>query len=375
MHLKIQIDNIDKTNFMVHESNFHGETVYLIHPIHFGAKWTKENLIYRSTLVNSDGEIISAGFPKFFNYGEQSDLYPDPAGYNDAFAVEKLDGSLICISKYKDHIIARSRGTVNAYTSLNNGSELYNLIMSNNNLLEFLSDYYTTPFTILVEWVTPTNQIIIKYKEPTLYLIGMIVHDTYSLIDQLILDSLSHIINLSRPNKFKFDSLKKLISFVKEFKDKEGICLYFNNSKNIVKIKGDHYLKLHKAKSHMSNIDNIIDIFIELNFPSYDEIFSYFESTFDYEIASFIQPQLFSITNAYKKLLTDIERLKDFMSDIKSLSRKDAAIIITKTYNGSYLLPLCFNAFNNKILKASNYKKILLHILDENKYDDIHAHK
>lgn len=64
------------------------------------ADWTEEELLFRSLMFNREtGQVVSAGLPKFFNYGE-SEL--DTILLNNKLAqgepvlfTEKMDGSLL----------------------------------------------------------------------------------------------------------------------------------------------------------------------------------------------------------------------------------------------------------------------------------------
>lgn len=121
--MKINIEtDINRESFMVHEHVVAGEIVYLVQPIHFGAKWSKDNLHLRSSVWNYEGELISAGFPKFFNWSEQPDISPVPESLKNCTVVEKLDGCCdentiiitengektikeICESKYKGKVL------------------------------------------------------------------------------------------------------------------------------------------------------------------------------------------------------------------------------------------------------------------------------
>jgi hypothetical protein len=90
--MKIDLQSIDKESFMVHQ-HFVGEhECFLVQPIHFGAVWTKGNLIYRSSLWDKDGNPVSLSFPKFFNWDEKPDIFPAPSDLKNAKLMEKLDG-------------------------------------------------------------------------------------------------------------------------------------------------------------------------------------------------------------------------------------------------------------------------------------------
>ena len=90
--MKIEIDKIDRTQFMVHEHTLNGEIVHLIQPQHIGTKWRQDNKHMRSVVVNYEGEVISASLPKFTNWGENPDNFPVPNSLKHCTVVEKLDG-------------------------------------------------------------------------------------------------------------------------------------------------------------------------------------------------------------------------------------------------------------------------------------------
>ena len=68
--MKIEIDKIDQESFMVHDHVLNGEMFHLVQPQHINCKWTQKNKHFRSSLWNVDGELVSASFPKFTNFGE-----------------------------------------------------------------------------------------------------------------------------------------------------------------------------------------------------------------------------------------------------------------------------------------------------------------
>ena len=122
--MKLDIQKIDRTQFMVHHfHSLNGEIVHLIQPKNIGTKWTQDNKHMRSVVVNYEGEVISASFPKFTNYGENHEHFPVPNSLKHCTVVEKLDGSTLIVSKYNGQYILRTRGTVDAST-MANGFEL-----------------------------------------------------------------------------------------------------------------------------------------------------------------------------------------------------------------------------------------------------------
>ena len=120
----------DPTQFIYRPVTIAGDECVLIIPNHIGVKWTKQNLMFRSSIwkINSEADWtpVSLSFKKFFNWDEQPDLDYTPfslAANGGCQILEKCDGSTLIVSKYKGELIIRTRGTADA-SFMENGHEL-----------------------------------------------------------------------------------------------------------------------------------------------------------------------------------------------------------------------------------------------------------
>ena len=104
--MKIDLSKIDLEQFMVHEHIVAGETMWLVQPNHIGCKWTQNNKHFRSSLWDNDGNLVSAGFPKFTNWGENPENFPVPTSLKDTVVTEKIDGSLLIVSRWNNQLPA-----------------------------------------------------------------------------------------------------------------------------------------------------------------------------------------------------------------------------------------------------------------------------
>jgi hypothetical protein len=351
---------------MVHQ-HFVGEhECFLVQPIHIGATWTKENLIYRSSLWDKDGNPVSLSFKKFFNLGEKPDLFPAPPSLKYARLMEKLDGSTLIFSKYKGNLVVRTRGTVDVRTQPN-GNEIEFLLNKYQKFKAFLDSAQNT-HSFLFEWMTPSNRIVLDYgNEPDMALIGMIYHDSYELVSQAALDMLGEGMGLRRPKTYSYDSMDDMKNAVSEMRDKEGICLYYNNEQDILKIKSAHYLFLHRAKSEISSIDKVIDVYVDwvMETKQYDYVsfFNYLSKKFDFEIAAMAHGHADKITKAMKEVLGIMDELFEYADDCRHLSRKDAAMRILKEHENTGRSSIVFKILDNKSIGADEYKKLLYQVL------------
>jgi len=323
--MKIDLDKVDRTQFMVHEHSLNGEIVHLIQPQHIGTKWTQDNKHMRSVVVNYDGEVISAGFPKFTNWGENPDNFPVPTSLRNCTVMEKLDGSLLIVSKYNGQYILRTRGTVDAST-LANGHELE--LFKTNILPKLVDATYpnykyidamqgdTWRVSILFEWLSPINKIVINYgDEPKFTLIGIIGHTEYDMVNQSGLDWLSKHWGLERPVTYTFSDVNDLLQNVEQWKGKEGVCVYSKNDQSIHKVKGAWYLALHHMKSELSNIEKVMDVWLEQGMPDYNTFYNYIFTTFDFELAEQIKSMISRIADGKKEVNKIVEGMNSFVNN------------------------------------------------------------
>lgn len=362
--MKIDLNKIDQEHFVVREGEVAGETCYLVFPKSIGAKWTKDNLIYRSSIWNKDGEPVSLGFKKFFNWNEQPDLAYTPFSLKangGCQVVEKIDGSTLIVSKYKGQIIHRTRGTFDA-SQLENGHEIELLKEKYPQVFEF-GDVNTYDGSWIYEWVTPLNKIVIGYDEPELFLIGHIDHDDYHLLPQTMLSQAALYLGVSRPKTYHFNSVKEMLEEVSLFEGKEGVCCYCNYGQDIRKIKGEWYLKLHRMKNELGSFDRVVDFYFANGEMGYQETYDTICETLDFEIAEQCKGDVSKICDAMKKVARIEQGMKVFVDFVKNMSRKEAAQNILQAYGKTNRASFVFSLLDGKELTADQRKKLVYQIL------------
>ena len=363
--MKIDIQKIDLTQFMVHEHSLNGEIVYLIQPQHIGTKWTQDNKHMRSVVVNYAGEVISAGFPKFTNWGENPDHFPVPNSLKHCTVVEKLDGSLLIVSKYNGQYILRTRGTVDA-SIMANGHELE---IFKNAILKKLDELPVDVtgswnYSMLFEWVSPINKIVLNYgDEPDWYLVGVVNHINYSLQMQDTLNEFARVADLKRPATYTFSSVQDLLKDVDQWRGKEGVVVYSKNDQMLHKVKAMQYLKCHAFKSN-ATFENTIEMFFEFDMPSYQDFEVKLIEKFDYECYQMVRGHISTICDGYKEILNIVEGMHRFVDKIKLLNtRKEQATAVFSSYGkesnrSSYI----FTILDGKKLSKEQLKKLLYQV-------------
>ena len=363
--MKVDLQSIDLTQFYVNEHVLNGEAVYLVIPKQIGVKWTKETKIFRSSIWDSNGKLISAGFPKFTNWGEAPDVFPLPTSLKNATIVEKIDGSLLIVSKWKGYFILRTRGTVDA-TQLDNGHELE--IFKQTILPELAENdkNNTWDYSYLFEWTSPLQKIILNYGDsPEWVLVGGVEHKDYSIWQQVGLDNVAHDFDLKRPNTYTFSTIEDLMINVEQWKGKEGVCVYSNEGQSIHKVKSAWYLTLHHMKSELSSREKVIDVWFNFGKPSYTEFYEKVETQFDHELAEQIRGDISNICDGWKEVLKIEEGMKKFLKEQVSPmpTRKLQAVVVIQSYGKTNRANFLFKLLDGKTLNDDDYKKLLYQVL------------
>lgn len=357
--MQIDINSIDKEQFAVKPNLIAGDLCYLVYPLHIGAKWTKHNDIFRSSIWSKDGKPVSLSYKKFYNWSEQPDLHPHPKSIKDCVAVNKIDGSTLIVSYYKGELIARTRGTFDA-RGMDNGNEIDILKQKypqafDNDLLR--SENYSMVF----EWVSPQNIIVLKYgDEADLYLTNVIDHSDYSYWTQAKLDLFASKIGVQRPGYKKYESIDSLLQEVKILQGEEGVCLYFDGDQYIRKIKSEHYLAIHAFKSECS-LEKIVDIYMssdKKDFHSFQEEINK-SVNYDYECMNVARGFISLTIDAYKEVLTIKDCMREFVEPLKKMPRKDAALKITSSYGNTNRASFAFTLLDGKELTKDQEKKLI----------------
>jgi hypothetical protein len=356
---KVDLAQINREHFNVYEKNVGDEICYLVlaKP---GAVWTKENLIFRSSVWNKDGYLISASYKKFFNWSEQPNIDPIPFTSDHLRMMEKIDGSTLIISKYKNNLIIRTRGSVDT-TTLVNHHEIDMFKSKYPKVFDF-NCYCGENFSYIYEWVSPENRIILNYSEPKLILTGIINNCYYSMLSQHILDNIASQLNVERPKQYYFNTLDEMSTAVKDFKGVEGICVYYNNGQSIRKVKSAEYLMLHKLRFDLS-IENVLDLYLKYEQPDYYTFIKKVTEEFDFEALEFIIPFISRIKDASKEVKGIIDHMNYFVNKCRVKSRKEAAEVIIAAYGKTSRSSFVFNIYDNKPLSNDAMKKLFLQVL------------
>ena len=363
--MKINFKDYNLSDFYLKEDMFCENYTTLVIPKMIGCKWTQKNKIFRSSIWDCEGNLVSASFPKFVNFGENPKNFPVPNSLNDCKIIDKVDGSLCIIDYYNNHLSMRTRGTFSINIA-ENASDFYHCLKKYPMIQEWIEK--NNNYSLLCEITTPNQKIVLDYgNEPDFWLIGAINKNDYSLMTQENLDILSQSLKIKRPEYYSFSSLNTLTESIKTLIGKEGCCLYSKNQQEIHKIKAEKYLVLHHLKSELSSVEKVMDVWLEQQMPDYNTFYSYIVTSFDYELAEQCRGHISNLCDGRKEVDKIVEHMREFVnSKVKHLpTRKEQAMAILNSYGETSRSGYLFKLLDNKPLEKDDYKKLMFQVLKE----------
>lgn len=370
--MKTDLNSIDRNLFWVKEGVFCGIQAYLVFPKkairipgveNHQVRFTQRTSIYRSSIWDAEGNLLCGGWKKFVNYGENEENFPVPTSLKNTSIVLKEDGTATYFTKKNGILNIRTRGSFDLGSHVENISELN--IFKEKYQKAFDNELFRNEdHTFLYEWTSPDNQIVIKYDEPELTLLGIVKHKDYSYYTQSEVDQIAEEFGLRRPKKFHFNNINEVISSVKEWRGKEGVCLYHHNDQQIHKIKARHYLFLHHIISDINTEEKLVDIYLENDISSFNEFYAFLEETFDYECANGKIGDMSRICDAHKEALRIIDHMKVFSDKIRHLTRKEQAEKVISSYGNTNRAGIVFTILDNKPVNKENLKKLIIQSLN-----------
>lgn len=349
---------IEDAYFNIIPNIFCGLDCYLITP-EIDAKWNENNLFYRSLITDKEGNVLSSGFPKFFNYGEKPECYPNPENFNDWKIEDKIDGSLLIADYVNDQFSMRTRGTV-SYSSQENAKDFELLLEKYPKVVEFLKE--NSHLSLLFEIVTPNNVIVVRPQQIEFYFIGAINKNGMCVVSSSNLVEIWRKIGpIPTPQIYKFldtNNLSNISESIKQWKGKEGVVVSYNNGQNRIKLKSDWYLFIHRVKSQLNSQNNLIEYYVDSEMPLCEDFYKKIETEFDFEIALQLKSEIEKICTAGECTKKYIDNMLDVVHDIRKFkSRKEQAEMIKRNYkeNSSYV----FSILDNKPISKIQWIKLI----------------
>jgi len=235
--------------------------------------WTPDEMPYRSIVVDLDGNIVSSGFPKFFNYGESQYSEPIDQVFRHAIVnqdpnlvfTHKYDGTLIIRNVINGEIVMRTRGTLSGREFGEAAKQIAAVKYP-----QLLDPIYFPDLSLLFEYIGPENRIIVSYDEPDLILIGAIKHNNLQPLTWVELSQIDGALRLAEIYSLTGKNLDEINAFLAQYPELiEGLVVRMGGQ--LIKIKTEDYLRLHRLKSEI-NYSKVADIIRANNITSWKEM-------------------------------------------------------------------------------------------------------
>ena len=298
----------------------------------------------RGLILDEDTlEPVCVPFFKFGNYGES---YCPEIDWKSCWVGEKLDGSLIKLSRIGDDILWSTNGTIDAFkaplaeqigcTAKSFGELAYFAVLDNYrkacNLSvsdcidqgcadSWLKSIVKPGFTYMFELTSPFNKVVVQWRETRLSFLG--VRNNETLQETYFSDhELKCIFNT--PKVFPLRSIDDCVKAANELDcNNEGFVVCDKNF-NRVKVKSPTYVALHHMRNNgVLSYERGIEI---VRGNELEEVVTYFPEFKDH---------LEKIKEKYDFLVSRLEASWDgFSTLVTALApRKEAAIWITKNFD------------------------------------------
>lgn len=340
--------------------------------------WKQEELMYRSAVIEKEsGQIVSLGFPKFFNYGEggpsniensrlRKDLF-----YGKASLTEKLDGSLAIRYVYDGEVRWRTRGTLNDTPHTEAIKEVSKKYLA-------LADPNLEPqYSLLFEFVHPDPlfRIVLRYPRPELYLIGAVSHDDGYMLPHNVLDILAKENSFIQAQTVTVDDgteIEELLGVIDEWRGAEGVVARCGKyEQTLIKLKSADYLLRHRLKSSLS-VQSIRDICVDNDFQTLEEFEHWMEAQgADWELLEDARPIVEKFIEVrdeaqidYALLLTDV-RINHAQYPDRGDFARNFANHLPIVQKGSSFMILDADLKDHPERRVKAWKMLLSNMLDE----------
>jgi RNA ligase len=213
----------------------------------------------RGLLFYPDGRIMSRRLHKFFNVNERDETAAHKIDLSQPHVIlEKLDGSMIT------PVITDAGirwGTKMGITEVSMQAEEF--VAHNPQYGEFARLCEKDGLTPIFEWCSRKQRIVVDYPEDRLVLIAIrnTVSGEYLPYHVLLPNALRHGIDIVKATVGNSSNMEHLIAETRAMEDAEGWIIRFDDGQ-MLKIKGDWYVRIHKTKDNLLWEKNVVELLI-----------------------------------------------------------------------------------------------------------------
>lgn len=211
-----------------------------------------------------DGKILARPYHKFFNLGERQETTSVELGekgrFHDDFVIlPKLDGSMIHPIIYKDDVYLCTR------MGLTDVSLMAQAHAVNTDIpyMDFCYDLGTRGIIPIFEWCSRQQRIVIDYPEDHLTLTAIRLNKTGEYLTRGKMRALAEPYKIPMTDLYNgdWDGIDKFAETVRNITEEEGYVIRWDDG-NMVKMKGEWYLEIHRSKDLISFEKRVIGLIL-----------------------------------------------------------------------------------------------------------------
>jgi hypothetical protein len=296
-------------------------------------------------------DVVSMAFRRFFNYGEAPE-HTENLCWRNAYANEKVDGSLIQVFFYNDVWCMATRGTINGTGNVG----FYNLTFRQlfDRVVSQYPKFYrglNPNISYTFEIVSLENRIVTLYEDDALYLIAARnkMESWRELSnDEILYESVR--LGIPMPARYCVSSDSDVRKLIQEYDAQdEGfvVCDYsfipdvFPGSFSRIKMKNPAYLAMAKAKDQCRSFSAMLELIVRGKDLEFVTMFP--------EYNKFIVPLRQNFYSYLENVDKDINSVRDLLGKERTKeNRKEYAILATKMTNPNFM----FEVYNGKANNA-----------------------
>lgn len=253
-----------KTEFIVAEREYFDVINYVVMtPTSFPPLKTPEDAILRECrgiIFDKQGRLLSRPFHKFFNVNEREETLVKNLPLQYGYGIyTKEDGSMIrpvWIDALGEYWWCTKMGMSDTAINANDYAN------ARKNYKQFAWWCHVTNITPIFEWCSNKNRIVISHPEDKLVLLSMRYNDTGKYVPRDIMCIFANQFQIPYVEMHTDRTFDTLMVETKDLTGIEGFVVQFGNG-DMVKLKTEEYLRIHKARDTVTNERALAELFVE----------------------------------------------------------------------------------------------------------------
>lgn len=314
----------------------------LVVPEKLKIAWDEEHRPWRSLVIDEERRVVSAGFPKFFNWDEHPG---DTARITQALTSgapvwlsEKLDGSLIIRSVHQGRVIFRTRGTLDGADwrapAMNVAKE---------HCPALLDPDFMPGHSLLLEFTSPDFPIVIHHEMDGLTLLGASTHEwPPRLVGREATEQIARegMIPLVAEHAHLPTEPMALVEEIERWgAGREGLVIRTDDDAVLVKLKSAHYLARHALRFALTP-RRIAEMILDHDLRDEDAFDAALRSIgYDWEISRETRAAWRATDRLRHEGEERVRRAQEIVDQHGHLSRREFAAVATQDRT---LAALCF---------------------------------